>query len=278
MDYFNGNDAGENLSLQDMIECDIRSNFNEGNIGGGESLGNSNLEPHLSVTVGEMASMFDAPIYSLGLSDSKSVFNSFELGQTTDLNWLQSVNLTSIQDLCRPENTDPNLMVNPQTGMPNSAQEMSTDVMSQNLNESAVRDALLRTPDQTNFVTVAPSQIQEQPQYIEQPQQDHQQQQEQNSSKPQQQSTIRQHLQGQILQQPQSPITYPNISSPQPMIVNSPVKSQSKTTIVDDSQKVYPKPVYSYSCLIAMALKNCETGCLPVSEIYNFMTWVFLPP
>ena len=37
-------------------------------------------------------------------------------------------------------------------------------------------------------------------------------------------------------------------------------------------EKVYPKPVYSYSCLIAMALKNSKTGNLPVSEIYTFMT------
>lgn len=62
-------------------------------------------------------------------------------------------------------------------------------------------------------------------------------------------------------------------------------------------QKVYPKPVYSYryahifssyycnwlifpciiirnvlhSCLIAMALTDSKTGCLPVSDIYSFM-------
>ncbi|KAM9733163.1 forkhead box protein N1 isoform 1-T2 [Menidia menidia] len=40
----------------------------------------------------------------------------------------------------------------------------------------------------------------------------------------------------------------------------------------NSTQLLFPKPIYSYSILIFMALRNSKTGSLPVSEIYSFMT------
>lgn len=62
---------------------------------------------------------------------------------------------------------------------------------------------------------------------------------------------------------------------------NSRLKSTSSVTAKNtnspkcgfyyQNETFYPKPAFSYSCLIAMALKNSKHGCLPVAEIYNFM-------
>lgn len=49
------------------------------------------------------------------------------------------------------------------------------------------------------------------------------------------------------------------------------VKSLQQKIKAAPIESEYPKPAYSYSCLIAMALKNSRRGSLPVSEIYSFM-------
>ncbi|XP_055931293.1 forkhead box protein N4-like [Argiope bruennichi] len=56
--------------------------------------------------------------------------------------------------------------------------------------------------------------------------------------------------------------------SPKPKSKNKSSRSNHHA----NNENVYPKPAYSYSCLIAMALKNSKTGSLPVNEIYDFMT------
>ncbi len=48
-------------------------------------------------------------------------------------------------------------------------------------------------------------------------------------------------------------------------------KNPSAGSKTSEKENGFPKPAYSYSCLIALALKNSMTGSMTVSEIYKFM-------
>ena len=47
--------------------------------------------------------------------------------------------------------------------------------------------------------------------------------------------------------------------------------NSKKAQALSAKENGFPKPAYSYSCLIALALKNSHTGSMSVSEIYKFM-------
>ncbi len=61
-------------------------------------------------------------------------------------------------------------------------------------------------------------------------------------------------------------------AAPNQVVVNSSrKKNHQQQQSRAEKENGYPKPAFSYSCLIALALKNSQTGSMSVSEIYKFM-------
>jgi hypothetical protein len=58
-----------------------------------------------------------------------------------------------------------------------------------------------------------------------------------------------------------------SLAPPNASETDAPVSSPAEGS----ASETFEKPVFSYSCLIAMALKNSETGSLPVNEIYAYI-------
>lgn len=162
------------------------------------------------------------------------------------------------------ENNNPNLLVNPQTVMPihvmpkKTTQHSATMTMS----NSEQNDHCLPSSPVTTVYTakiVTPDTL----------------------------CIPQRNVNNNLIQIPVQTVKVTNPSQNSPVLVEHLQNRQQKNITVtvsnssqsvnnqyttDPNSKVYPKPVYSYSCLIAMALKNSRNGSLPVSEIYNFMT------
>ena len=274
MEFYSSTGTEENLSLQDMIDSDIK------NIPSGDQ--------------------WRAQTPSSEILMPLTVLEGYSYQTDSDLNgdnWMQLSQGSTSSSSGIQENTDPNLLVNPQTGVPVGQDQARTPV-TLTLSQPAVTEMRDSNSSSRQIINI-------QPQVSNSQQQQRQQQQTIRVTQPQfvninnvmqvvasttqgqqvllqgngstvsSMSPLRQQLQNihhLQQQQQQTSVSYATTQQLLTQGLQSPQKITMRSLADPESEKVFPKPVYSYSCLIAMSLKNSDTGCLPVSEIYNFMT------
>lgn len=186
-------DVPDSLSLQEMMECDIRE-----------------MDLNYNDPLFQEQNLFTSPDTQRVMKQERRG-DCISPGDLTNLQWLQNVSIPMEKN---PNNHDKQVMVDPNTVMP---------VQWQN-------------PQQPNAIAV--------------------------TSIPNMNTTHP------LSQQTQQNVGLTRVTESKQRPQDCKVSSKENTK---PNEKAYPKPLFSYSCLIAMALQNSDAGTLPVSEIYKFM-------